>query len=463
MAYSNIDQLNLGNLLQIVFSNGVRNQISQDFRDFEMVKRAKVSSSVARELRFMFQSSYGPSAIQYRDPGTSGRSFPQARQATVKENIAKFKELNATIELEYNLWDRARKSPEKYAEPLALEIDSKASASKRRIAADLYGDGTGVVGTLASGTTAAVTSPASNQVVFQLATTNTTRGHAGFFEFGDILLLTQSNTTTTALVTSLGTQPAYWLVIDKNRETQQVTLQGLDANLAPVGTITSITTQPATGEVFWRYGQPTLVDLTSSISDYGLATDVMAGLESLTAHDGRTVHGITMSGATAGTFQDCGANPIDVKYVQKAMDKAKVLVGQDRYRWKMMNMSPETQASFIESRETDRRFMTVEDNKRGVKYFAYVHGNDTLECNTTEYAPPQRIYIFPETKAGEKVLEFHGSDFETVKAEGMGDFHLKPASAGGYVNTVVSYLQAIGVIICKHPASIARIENFTNS
>jgi hypothetical protein len=170
-----------------------------------------------------------------------------------------------------------------------------------------------------------------------------------------------------------------------------------------------------------------------------------------------------MSGPTAGSREDAGANPIDVKWIQKCMDRTKVNVGQDRYRWKMMSMAPETQASLIESRETDRRFQTVEDNKRGVKYFAYVHGNDTLECYTTEYCPPKRIYILPETKAGEKVIEFHGSDFETVKGQGMDDFHLKPASGGGFQNTMVSYLQAIGVLIAKHPAAVGVIHNFTNS
>lgn len=459
MTFNNIDNLNLGNLLQIIFSNGVRNQISQDFRDFEMVKRAKVGSSVARELRFMFQRSFGPSAIQYRDPGTSGRSFPDARQASVNEYSAKFKEINATIELEYNLWDRARKSPEKYAEPLALEIDSKSSAAKRRIAADLYGDGTGVVGTVAS---AAVTSPASDQLVFTLSTSNTARGHVGQFEYGDILALKANAGGASALDTSLATEPVYWLVVSKNRDLNQVTLQGVTAALASAGSIASITTQPTAGDVFYRYGQPTIPNL-SSISDYGTATEVMAGLESLVAGDGRVIHGITMSGATSGSRQDAGANPIDVKWIQKCMDKTKINVGQDRYSWKMMSMAPETQASLIESRETDRRFQTIEDNKRGLKMFAYVHGNDTLECYTTEYCPPKRIYILPETKAGEKVLEFHGSDFETVKAQGMGDFHLKPGSSGGYVNTVVSYLQAIGVLIAKHPAAVGVVENFTNS
>ena len=188
----------------------------------------------------------------------------------------------------------------------------------------------------------------------------------------------------------------------------------------------------------------------------------MAGLESLAAADGRVIHGITMSGATAGSQIDAGGNPIDVKHIQKALDKVKVVVGQDRYKWKMMSMAPETQASLIESRETDRRFMTVDDNKRGIKFFAYVHGNDTVETYTSEYVPMKRIWLLPESKASEKVIEFWGTDFETVKAQGMSDFHLKPGSSG-YVNTVTSFLQSVGVILVRHPAAIAAVTNFTNS
>jgi hypothetical protein len=125
-------------------------------------------------------------------------------------------------------------------------------------------------------------------------------------------------------------------------------------------------------------------------------------------------------------------------------------------------MAPESHASLIESRETDRRFQTIEDNKRGVKYFAYQHGNDTLECVTSEYVPQNRIYCLPETKAGEKVLEFHGSDFETVKGQDMSDFHLK-VGASGYTNAMVSYLLSTGVFICQHPKSIGVIQGFVNT
>lgn len=464
MAYSNIDSLTNGSLLQIIFSNGVRNQISEDFRDFDMIKRAKVGSSLARELRFDFQSSLGAAAIQYRNPGTSGRSFPLSQQVATAEYTAKFKEINATLELEQNLWYRAMKSPEKYADPLALEVDSKASACKRRLAADLYGDGTGVMGTLGS-SSAAVQSTPNSYLTFQLNSlaSDSARGHAGFFEYGDILILRTNAGGTSALDTNLGTEPVYWKVIDKDFDLQKVTLQGLDSNYAAVATISSITTQPASGDVFYRFGQPTIPDLSASISDYGTVSEVIAGLESLVASDSRVIHGITMSGANAGSRQNCDGNSLDVKYIQRAMDNAKRKVGQDRYKWKMMNMSPESHAALIESRETDRRFQTIEDNKRGVKFFAYVHQNDVLECNSSEYCPPKRIYILPESKASEKVLEFHGSDFDPVRTPGGDEWHLKPASGGGHVNNMISYLQSVGVIVCKHPASVAVLHNFVNS
>jgi hypothetical protein len=169
-----------------------------------------------------------------------------------------------------------------------------------------------------------------------------------------------------------------------------------------------------------------------------------------------------MTGAIASSEFDAGGNPIDVRHIQRAMSQVKVKVGQDQYSWKMMVQAPETLDALIESRETDRRFMSMEDGARGTKKFVYQHQNDSLECYTSEYCQPKRIYILPESKAGQKVLEFHGSDFKTVKAPGGGDFHLKP-SASGFVATVVSYMQAIGVVICKHPASVAVIRNFSNS
>lgn len=429
----------LGLLIQIAFSNGIRNQISTDYRDYSMVKSAKVANSLARELRFMFQTSLGPAAIQYADPGTPSRSFPSAQNVSLQEYAAVLKEMDATIEVDYTIYDRARKNPEKYGMPLQIEVESKLSSAKRRMAADLYGDGTGVIGTISAASTLS-----GGKTTITLDTSG--RGHVGFFEFGDWLVAKKTNGTA-----SLTAITSVWQVEEKNRDTNQVVLVLVSGTAAV----------PSSGEYLYRAGQPTFPDLSGAIADYGTISQVIAGLESLAAWDGRKIHGITMSGATAATKYDADGNPLDVKHIQKLMSAVKLAVGQDRYRWKMLTMAPESHATLIESRETDRRFQTIEDNKRGVKFFAYVHGNDVLECNESEFCPQNKIYVLPETKGGEKVLEFHGSDFETVKGEDMSDFHLKVD--GGYRNSMVSYLNAKGVLICKHPASIGVITGFTNS
>lgn len=429
----------LGLLIQIAFSNGIRNQISTDYRDYSMVKSAKVANSLARELRFMFQTSLGPAAIQYANPGTSSRSFPGSQNVSLQEYAAVLKEMDATIEVDYTVYDRARKNPEKYGLPLQIETESKLSSAKRRMASDLYGDGTGVIGTISS-----ASALSSSKTTITLDTAG--RGHVGFFEYGDLLVAkTLAGAASATAVTSV------WQVEEKNRDNNQVVLSLVSGTAAA----------PSAGELLYRAGQPTIPNLSIAVPDYGTITEVIAGLESLAAWDGRKIHGITMSGATAATKYDAGGNPLDVKHIQKLMSAVKLAVGQDRYRWKMLTMAPESHATLIESRENDRRFQTVDDNKRGVKFFAYVHGNDVLECNESEFCPQNKIYVLPETKAGEKVLEFHGSDFETVKGEDMSDFHLKVD--GGYRNSMVSYLNAKGVLICKHPASIGVITGFTNS
>lgn len=453
MAFSNISNLNLGDFLQIAFSEGVRNQISDDYRDWEMIQQVREGDPNARQLQFLFQTSYGPAAVQYRNPNFTA-SFPTAQQITSSEHTAVYKEIATTVELEYNLWHRAQKSPAKYAEPLAYEIQSKTIAAKRRMAADLYGDGTGLIGRVAS---VVDTTGVGGSVEVTLNTANAFAGHVGLFEFGDLLLAYEEDGDDATAPTVVGTFYA-WRVKSKDRANDKVVLEAVDAGLNVLELTAS---NLADTDYFYRVGQPSIPNRTS-ISDYGSATEVIPGLESLASADGRLVHGITMSGATAATVKDGGATQLDVTMIQDVMDLAKIAVGQSAYRWKKMCMAPEAQAAFIESRETDRRFHTVEDNKRGIRFFAYQHGDDSLEVCTSEYVPKKRIYILPEAKASKgKVLEYHGTDYEPVKMAGMGEFHLKPSSSGGHERRIVSYMEAIGTMICKHPAAIARIENFT--
>jgi hypothetical protein len=471
MAVTQFSNMTYGEFLQVAYSAGIRSQISKSFKDWEMIKQVALSAAPdGKQLEFLLQTGYGPSAVQVR--GVNQYAFPASQRVGTATGIATYKEIDATIEIEYNAWNRARKAPSKYAEPLALEIMSKTIASKRFLAASVYGDGTGVIGQLLDGSdvgtdVAAVTSPASDKLVFDISSADTARGHIGFFERDDILVLRAADGTASALDTNLGTEPVYWKVVDKNRSTGKVTLQGLNSSFASAGTISSFTTQPDAGEVFYRIGQQTgavnALDLTAiGSSDYGTLTELWPGLESLTANDGRKVHNLTMSGALGGSRFDCGGSAIDTDFLHGAMDQVKINVGSDQYSWKKAVSAPEVIRKLIDARETDRRFNSIEDNKRGVRSFIYQHEQDALELVTGEFVPFKRMFLMPEGKAGNgKVLEFHGTDFEPVKGEDMSAFHLRPSADGGHERIMNSYLEALAVLICKHPASFAVLTNFT--
>ena len=453
MAFSNIDNLQLGKFLQIAFSEGVRSQLSQDFKDWEFVKQQRVSDPQGREIRFLFQRSWGMGAVQARNPNGSNK-FPDAQQSSTTEHSAVYKEFDVTIELEYNLLKRLEKSKDvRYADALANEIQSKAIASKRFLAAMFYRDGTGVIATVL---TAVDTTGAGGSVLITLNTSNSSRGHIGFCELGD-LLFNRNSDGSADNPTVVGTFYA-WRVKSRSRKLDQVTLEAIDSS----GSVLSLTASSIdAGDFLYRFGQPTFPDLTAPVSDYGTVSEEWAGLETLSANDGRVVHGITMSGASAGTVNDAGGNPIDVSQIHELMDSVKINVGQSAYNYRMMMMAPESLASLIESRETDRRFNTVEDGSRGTKKFIYQHLDSSLEAGTSEYCPKKRLYILPDSKSGNKVLEYHGTDFEPVRV-GSSEMFLRPDADGGHQRRISSYMMALGSLICKHPAAIGRLENFTS-
>ena len=460
-----VAELQLGKFLQIAFSEGVRDQISSDFRDWEHIKSVKEGDPNGRELRFFLKQSHGPSAVQSRSAGSAG-VFPGSQQSRNTEHSAEYKEIDVTIQLEYALWNRARKSIAKYAEPLMNEIEDKMIASKRYMSSKLYQDGSGIYGVVAS-----VTDDFGNdRAVVTLDQSDAVAGysHVGYFEYDEILAAYQDTNVAPA---SVATRPAtggvptnLWKVVDRDRQAGTITVEPLLANLT-TNTSASASNLVA-GDFFTKYEQeiiltPAYAAANPTTVDYGKATDVIVGLESLAAADGRLVHGMTMSGALKGTEVNAGGDPLDSTQIRRVLDEAKIRAGEQRYSYKKICLAPEAEAAFIESRETDRRFHTVEDNTRGTYSFRYQHRNDAVETYTSEFVPFKRAYILPEQTNGDKVLEYHGSDFEKVAMSGMSEFHLKPSSNGGFERNVVCYMEAIGQLICKHPAAIGRLRNFT--
>jgi hypothetical protein len=467
MAVSQIDAAaNLGKLLQIVYSNGVINQISEDFRDWDAVSKIRVSEEAARSVNFMLQSGYGPSAVGWSKQGSLS-AFKNPQQSNVGEKSAGFNQIQSTVELEYDVWDRAMSAPHKFAEPLALEINNKSIAQKRMLSSDFHRDGSGLLGITSSTAATRVTLPDSSfamRVSYAGVSSSDGTDYAGggsrYAEYQDKHVFAILDGS----VDALGASVSYGVVDSKNRQNDTVDYKlytSSDVELA--GAAYTTAAAACVSQFMYRENQPTRADLTAGIATLGELnnlTEVIPGLESLFANDGRTMHGITMRGATAGTQYDAGANPLDISQLDEAISQLKVIVGQGKYKYNQILCSPEARSALIDSQEQDRRLQALSDDKRGFKGFGYVHDNDTLELATSEFCKKSAMWIMPQGGKDKGCIELHGKDFKNVSV-GSQDTFLKPSSSGGHEPLIRKYMNGYLTLLTKHPASALKIKNFT--
>jgi len=448
----------LGKFLQKVYSDGITNQISEDFRDWEMVNKLKVSDQAARSVDFLINKTYGAPAVQWKDSGSV--VLPSGSQSSTEEGSAGFNQLYSTVELEYDLWERAKSGAKKYLEPLAHEIQNKGIVQKRILSANFHLDGTGIMGEV--GSTTAVASGASgagSAVVISLASLDASRGGERYIEFGDELIMRKSTGAVSDVDTSF--YAAITLsVSDKDRDANTITV--VDA--AGVADLqTSLTLE--TGGLFFRVGStytnPSAIVTTgaaASRTEYNSISEAMPGLETLTATDGRKIHGLTLDGVYKGQHYDASAAPVDISHIQKSMDGIKSRNGSS-FKYQQVLCAPETLSAFIESNEADRRLVANTDKERGFKGFCFVHGNDQLELATSEFAGDKRMWVIPNGAAGNDCLELHGKDFKEINVGGSE--YLKNTTSG-YETTVQKFMMGYMTMICKRPGAILKIHNFEN-
>lgn len=470
MAFSN--QTNLpsgqGSVLQTIFTGSVNVNANRSFPEMDTIRQLRISKSQAREVKYMIETALGYAAAQARNPGTANRAFPAGQAVDLSEKTAQFKEFDVTVEVPQQVVDAEKESPEKYESLLALELQAKSIVTSRLTVCKFYLDGTGVHGTAASAANVG-TLATTGQVAVTMDIADTKRGHAGCFEIGDVYVPKQNDGTTRTVSGSPSATVYGYKVLSRNHRTQVVTFQIVDSSYAAITGVTN--TNIAATDVFYRVGQPTGgtygsagIDLTA-ITDYDTVSEDMVGLESFAAADGRVVAGITMSGATAGTQYDHGGVAISTDALEQLLSDGDIACGNGVFSYNVGTMHPLTRSALIRERETDRRFVTATDNKRGVNFLAFQHEDHTLRLVGREFCHPKRIYCLPTPKGNDraKPLALIGSDFKPVLLPGSSSEWYLKATSSGYVAVFQSFMHARRLMINTYPASILMARNFSNT
>jgi hypothetical protein len=449
-AVANTSNLDLASFLKIYQSNGVYNNLATQSDLWKYFLKLRARGAEGRSLKYLLRTGYGPGAVQSLaiDEG----AYPAAQRSDLQEASAQYKDFGVTISVPKSLLGRTGNDLVQYADPLTEELDAKAIASARVMSAQTMGDGSGVIGVI-EGTP----STSATLITVVLDTTNAAAGrsHIGWFMEGDKVKFA-STAGAAQDAANTGADGAYYQVESVNADTDTITLSWRTSAGVALTDITGAGTL-SDGDYIYRFGT-TPNDYSGAVSDYGTASECIVGLESLAADDGRVVNGLTMSGTLAGSWKDASGAAIDPSHFQSALSKAKRRAGKGRYKYKQAFMFDTVYDALVEANETDRRFQVGDPGNRGFKSLGYQHQQDFVEFVTDEFVSKKRIWILPESK---EVLEFHGKDFEVVEVNKGQKFHMGINGDGLNTRTVKSYMEGSAVVVCKHPAAIIAIENFS--
>ena len=463
MTVDNITDVALGNLLYEHFRAGFILNVSNEFPLFDYFKNRQLKGvPQSKSIDYYIMESLGHAAAQMGAAGSG--DFPAKQRASGDSRSVTLKKLQTTIAVNYDEWERAKSNPAKFGEALIAEVDMKAIVNGRLICKQLWGDGTGVMGTVSSvadNTTTDVTVVTLTETAGNL----TWGGSVTHFEIGDQFIAKQQDGSARAATPASGTFYA-WEVVDVSRDDNTVTLKIVNSS----GTKLDLTASNlAATDVFYRIGASVFPDLTASYTagaiDMGTLTNHMMGLDGLVADDGRLVHNIAHSGNLKGTRKNASAGAFGTPLIQQVLSKTKTLVGANRVKYSNMFASHEVIDFLVNSNEGSRLFVNYEDQKRGTNEIAYRHRNDLVVLRDDIFIPKNVAYFLPEASfgGGQSPIEFAHSPIDMVVPPGQSSgWALAPASSGGgYSSEILSHQMGFMNLYTTYPASIAQIYNFT--
>lgn len=464
MAINDVTSKALGITLQIYFEEGFTSLVNNDVEDFKSIEAISATDgAAAREIRFAVEPARQPSNVQMVDPGNANAPLINGFYDAIVERTAKAKQLEVVAEFDLDVYNRAKMDPSLvYIGPMQLALYNKMVSAKESLVKQFYGDGTGVQGTILG-------TPTVNAGVMTITLLNTSAALGCIYWIQEQQHLVAASTAGTVhqpTVTS-GT-PAYLKVTAVDYANKTISVMAYDASDVALN-ITAVNTV-ATTNILFNYSDianiTTLPD-TTSVADYG-ALLYMPGLQSLGADDGRTVHGVALSGNYAGTVVDKGGAVLQFPVFSELANKLDRRVGRGKYIYNNLRCSYDAW-DFMVNMDAGNQYLKPVENIHGGKEYMFQRKNMAMVLDSHRFVPDFNIWAEPSLKdpmAAQGVtrtapLQFKFTGFEYIKEpESDAIFRLKLVN-GQRTRVVQCEMQTFGTFIATQNAAIGSIKNFT--
>lgn len=438
----------MAGLIQLVFTKDTMLTISDNFKDWENIKRVKVAGHDPRAILYSLTKSLGSQSVQGAARGKV--ALPKAKGAKYVEAEARLKRLYSAIEIDYDLFEGAKVTPQKYADPLAQEIKLKSIAQNRYLSGVANRDGSSILATVVSEGTEGV------DEIINFESEPVVGGFgAGHLEYDEAYQVFRADGAQS--VSSVG----YVLVLDteRNDNDNYAVIEKYD-NEDSTGAKATFTIEA--GDVLCKVAMPVDPKYASAadtwarpvgeeLSELGVE---IGGLYAIAAADGATYNGVEAKGSTKVTQVKANSKLADLDHLQRVMDKLNTKMG--RYKYNQMLVSPGVQRTFLQAQESDRRLRDHKDKDRGFDGFGFKHGGMLLACEDSQFVPKHEISIVPADAKG--VVQMHGSDFKEFSVDGKSSFPVV-GQTGSYESAIVKYMYGTMTFICNNPAAIGRVKN----
>lgn len=488
MAYTNSSISSVPTAVADVIHSQFKDEVIHLFGtvpEMELAKKYQVDlKNLPAELRtYSIMTGEGSESIQPNEIGNRG--LPAGREVEFETASYRVKEMDSALEFGIkelealkravgsgDVTSAAYMSSESYVQKV---LNAKKEVLKHKTLVDFFGDGTGVVATVASVSAAAIASGLIS-VVFDGVSA---RGSVNWFRLkSSYIFATTAGVLTTAATAVPGNVPVdHYTVESIDTATNTVVFSLRDAYNAKITTAATVTI--ADNDVCYSGDKravdsgflqmPDLTAIVLGTTDMEIVSAHLCGLGSLVSADGRKIGGVVRSSIHASVVDATGGIVTPQKLAGLLIKLSRRWQGMSSFNWKSFIISPEMLDALITAAMSDRRLIGTDGGvpaSFGSNKFAFretISGRESAwDFTKSLFCPSDTVYLLPEP-GDVPALCFPHSEMEKVFTGSEGDGFLPKPTSSGYEAAKLQYSKMYWTLYSECPAALGKITGLTLS